>query len=88
MIPMQLKHSWFEQVDDFLAACEMVLRTAKRKKACDRLPPTFTFAIAANAVKGVMSEKAFSNMWVEMKNVKLILPVDQEGTFRKTGPKK
>jgi hypothetical protein len=39
-------------------------------------------------VKGVMSEKAFSNLRVEMKNVKLILPIDNEGTFRKTGPKK
>ncbi|PWT91847.1 MAG: hypothetical protein C5B55_07475 [Blastocatellia bacterium] len=54
----------------------------------DRLPSTFTFAVAANAVKGVLSEKAFSNMWVEMKNVKLILPIDQEGTFKKATPKK
>jgi hypothetical protein len=32
LIPMQLKHNWFEQVDDFLAACEMVLPHGQKKE--------------------------------------------------------
>lgn len=87
LIPMHLHNSWFESVDDFMAACEMVLRTVKRKKAWDKLPPEFTFDMGKLAVKQVMSEKAFSNLWTELKGTKLIFPVGEEGMYAKAKAK-
>jgi hypothetical protein len=82
LIPLHLKHDWFEQASDFLAAFELVIRTEKRKKAWAALPSQFTFTQGAAAVRGVMSEKAFANLWIELKNLKLILP-DTGGVFKK-----
>jgi RecA-family ATPase len=82
LIPLHLKHDWFEQANDFLASFELVIRTEKRKKAWAVLPSQFTFTQGAAAVRGVMSEKAFANLWVELKNLRLILP-DGDGVFRK-----
>lgn len=83
LIPLHLKHDWFEQADDFLASFELVVRTDKRKRAWAGLPSQFTFTQGATAVRGVMSEKAFANFWVELKNLRLILPFDSTGTFKK-----
>lgn len=83
LIPLHLKHDWFEQANDFLASFELVMRTEKRKKAWAMLPSEFTFTQGAAAVEGVMSEKAFANLWAELKNLRLILPVDGNGVLRK-----
>ena len=83
LIPLHLKHDWFEQADDFLASFELAVRTDKRKRAWSSLPSQFTFTQGASAVRGVLSEKAFANFWVELKNLRLILPADTSGTFKK-----
>jgi hypothetical protein len=83
LIPLHLKHDWFEQASDVLVAFELAIRTEKRKKAWAMLPSQFTFTQGAAAVGAVMSEKAFANLWVELKNLRLILPGDGNGMFKK-----
>lgn len=87
LIPLHLINGWFDQADDFAANCELVLRTQKRKDAWEKLPSRFTFSEAESAVKGVLSQKAFANLWSEMKHTKLIMPVDGARVYRKADSK-